>query len=140
MGETLAWRKEEFARTRPVYQQAMEIIFTTCQKHVDKLDMKGQMSIPAYIKGVPQGMGDTLFTWANFIVDAQPGPCRNTFIKVMLRGIPAWLEQTSAKQTKYREDHNGQNDYSEHRSLEDEADEDELEEVEEEDSRAIVIG
>jgi hypothetical protein len=58
---------------------------------------------------------------------------------VIIRGILAWLEQTSAKHTKYREDYNRQNDYSEYRPLEDKADKDKLEEVEDEDLRAIAI-
>jgi len=69
MGETLAWKKEEFAQKRPVYQRALDIIHATCQKYMDKLKWQEQIALPAYLKSIPRTMGNTTFTFAHFIIN-----------------------------------------------------------------------
>jgi hypothetical protein len=58
------------------------------------------MALPAYLKAVPRTIGDTTFTYAHFIVDALEGLPRNRFIKSMLRTLPGYLNNCSARQEK----------------------------------------
>jgi hypothetical protein len=93
MGNTLSWRKEEFLLNRPIYQRALDIIHSTCQKYVDRLKWKEQMVIPLYLNHVPSMLGETTHSITYFIVDVQEGPARTKFIKYTLRDIPNYLEK-----------------------------------------------
>jgi hypothetical protein len=75
---------------------------------MDKLEWQEQMALPAYLKSVPRTMGDTTFTFAHFIVDAQEGLPRNRFIKSMLCSLPGYLERFSARQKQYAEENGGE--------------------------------
>jgi len=97
MGDTLSWRKEEFLLNRPIYQRALDIIHSTCQKYVDRLEWKEQMAIPSYLNHVPSMLGETTHSIAHFIVDAQEGPARTKFIKYTLRDIPNYLEKCTVQ-------------------------------------------
>jgi hypothetical protein len=61
-------------------------------------------------------MGNTTFTFAYFIINAQEGLPRNRFIKSMLYSLPGYLKRFSARQKQYIEENGGEynrNDYIE---------------------------
>jgi hypothetical protein len=60
---------------------------------MDRLEWKEQMIIPLYLNHVPNMLGETTYSIAHFIVDAQEGPARTKFIKYTLRDIFNYLEK-----------------------------------------------
>ena len=92
MGETLAWRKEEFDMGRPEYQRAMDIVYATCQDLVDALPIRAQIALPGFVKAaIPRMLGSAKTSYATYILDAQAGPTRRFFIKKMLKDHQRWL-------------------------------------------------